>query len=399
MSQPLHSQSQLDSRLRTVWRRGQTLHLTAGLLAFCQWGILLFLIGMAVDWMTYMPTPGRVGILVTLLAVSIYKAWNCGWRKARAFNAKDTALQIEDHHGGMESLLAAAVQFREAGQPGGTSDALRDETCRRAEEAAAQLQPEEIVRYQGLRRHAAAAALLTAIIAIFAVVNGPFLSTGLARLFPPWQAISYPTRTQLDLGDGERIVREGSGIRLHAQVTGVIPATAKLTLRTGKGKPRVHKLTIEGGACEYDIATVFRSFEYRVSAGDARSSWHSVRVIPSPRIEQADVSLEFPTYTNRPVETIEALTLTVPEGTRIKWKLSLDRAVSQAEFRPAAESPQPLAISPDGRTVTMQQVAAGSRAYSFGWVGKDHGFAFSSPRHFLQVSPDQRPSVELTSPG
>ena len=35
---------QLDSRIRTVWRRGQTLHLVAGLLAFCRWAIPLFLI-------------------------------------------------------------------------------------------------------------------------------------------------------------------------------------------------------------------------------------------------------------------------------------------------------------------------------------------------------------------
>ena len=137
MNQTLQTQNQLDSRLRTVWRRGQTLHVTAGMLAFYRWGILLFLIGMAIDWMTHMPAPGRIGILVTLLAVSVYKAWNCGWRYARTFNAANTALQIEEHHGGLESLLAAAVQFREARQPSGTSDSLRDETCRRAEEAAA----------------------------------------------------------------------------------------------------------------------------------------------------------------------------------------------------------------------------------------------------------------------
>jgi hypothetical protein len=57
-----------------------------------------------------------------------------------------------------------------------------------------------------------------------------------------------------------------------------------------------------------------------------------------------------------------------------------------------------LEISPDGRSVTMQQVAAESRAYSFGWVDKEHGFSFSSPRHYLQVSPDRAPSIDLTSP-
>ena len=123
-----------------------------------------------------------------------------------------------------------------------------------------------------------------------------------------------------------------------------------------------------------------------------------MRVISSPRIERVEVSLEFPEYTRRPAETLEELTLTVPEGTRIKWKLALDRAVKSAEFRPVEGAPVALAVSPNGRSVTMAQVASSSRAYSFGWVGKERGFAFSSPRHYLQVAPDRAPGVELTSP-
>jgi hypothetical protein len=157
-------------------------------------------------------------------------------------------------------------------------------------------------------------------------------------------------------------------------------------------------LAITGGVCEYEAQTVFRSFDFRISAGDARSPWQTVRVISAPRIERAEVTLEFPEYTQRPTETVEALTLTVPEGTTIKWKLSLDRSVDEAEFRPAEGEAQPLDIGADGRSVTMQQVAAGSRSYSFGWVDKEHGFTFSSPRHYLQVAPDRAPSVDLTSP-
>ncbi|NIP94117.1 MAG: hypothetical protein GWO24_11955, partial [Akkermansiaceae bacterium] len=72
--------------------------------------------------------------------------------------------------------------------------------------------------------------------------------------------------------------------------------------------------------------------------------------------ERAEVGLEFPEYTRRPSETVEALTLTVPEGTGVRWKLVLDRAVDQAEFRPAEGMPLPLEISPDGRSVMFQQV-------------------------------------------
>ena len=124
----------------------------------------------------------------------------------------------------------------------------------------------------------------------------------------------------------------------------------------------------------------------------------TVRVISAPRIERAEVSLKFPEYTRRPVETIDALTMTVPEGTAVEWKLTLDRPVSEAEFRPAEGEVVPLQIGADGRSVSMQQIGAQSRAYSFGWVDKEYGFNFSSPRHYLQVAPDRAPSVDFTSP-
>ncbi|NNM30205.1 MAG: hypothetical protein HKO57_11850 [Akkermansiaceae bacterium] len=193
-------------------------------------------------------------------------------------------------------------------------------------------------------------------------------------------------------------MKEVDSLRLVARLSGEVPDSAHLILRTGKGKPRKRALPIAGGVCEYEAETVFRSFDYRIAAGDAESDWHTVEVVAAPRIERAEVTLEFPEYTRRPVETVEALTLTLPEGTKIRWKLALDRAVGEAEFRPAEGDASPLEIGPDGRSVTMQQVAAESRAYSFGWVDKEHGFAFSSPRHYLQVAPDRAPGVDLTSP-
>lgn len=388
----------LLSRLTAVWRRRQTLHAAAGMLAFFRWAVPLFLAGMAIDWLTDLPAPGRVVILATLLGVSAYKAWRCGWRHTRAFDAAHTALLIEGHLGGLESLLVTAVQFRAAGPPRGTSESLCNLTRSRAEEAAVQLRAEEIVGFHGLRRPAGAAVILALFIGVFAFVNGPFLAAGLARIFAPWLAISYPTRTQLDVASGDMVVKEGDSARIRAGVSGVIPSRAQLALQTGTGTSRVHELAIADGGCEYTIETVYRGFDYRITAGDAQSPWHSVQVIASPRIQRAEVSLEFPPYTERPVETVEALTVTVPEGTGIQWRLTLDRAVSKADFIPAGEESLPLDISPDGRVVTIRRVATESRAYSFSWVEREHGFSFTSPRYYLQVAPDQPPHVEITSP-
>ncbi|MBT7069189.1 MAG: hypothetical protein HN919_23035, partial [Verrucomicrobia bacterium] len=178
----------------------------------------------------------------------------------------------------------------------------------------------------------------------------------------------------------------------------VVPRKAKIALRTGKGKPRVHRLPVSDGECEYVIETAYRGFEYRWTAGDARSEWRRVEVIHAPNIERAELRLEFPEYTRRPVQQVEALTVTVPETTRIQWTLSLDRPVREATLVLAGEDPVALAISADGLTVKAERTATESRAYAFTWMEREHGFVFTSPNNYLQVAPDRPPHVELTSP-
>jgi len=388
----------LDSRVKSVWRRSQKLHLTAGLLAFCRWGIMLFAAGVLIDWFLDLPAPVRVVFLFVILAVPLYQGWRSGWRYVRRFSAERAAMQIEDHHGDFESLLVTAVQFRDSKRAPGTSRSLQEVTCHRAEEAVLSVQPEKVVLYHGLRRPCTFALALALVLGAFGAFNGPFLAAGFARIFPPWMSIDYPTRTQVELASGGMIVQEGAPAVIKARVSGIIPSEAKLELRTGKGEPRTHELEITDGQCEYTIKAAYRGFEYRVLAGDAKSAWQEVEVISSPRIKQAKVNLEYPAYTKRPIETVEALTITVPEGTNIQWQLTLDRAVSKATYTPAGGEAQALDISGDGFTVTMRAPATESRAYRFSWVEKGHGFSFTSANHYLQVAPDQAPRVELTSP-
>jgi hypothetical protein len=393
-----HPNSPLGALLKVVWRRQQLLHQTGGLLAFCRWGLLVFLLGLAADWLLGLPSTGRFMILGMLFGAAIFGSWRAGWNQLRRFDASRAALQVEKQHGALESLLVTAVQLGEPGSALGASEALREKTCREAEEAVGSLRSDETVSYRGLRRPGLLTIAPVLILTVLALVNGPFLEAGLGRIFTPWLLIEYPTKTQVIVETGDVVIKEGDSLRLYATLAGELPEKATLILRTGSGKPRERSIPVTDRACEYSIEAVFRSFEFCIAAGDARSRWHSVRVISSPRIERAKVSLEFPEYTQRPAKTLDALTLTVPEGTRINWTLTLDRALGEAEFRPAGAESQPMQISDDGRTVTIQQAATGSRSYSFGWVDRDNQFAFASPNHFLQVAPDQAPGVDLTSP-
>jgi hypothetical protein len=391
--------SQLASRLQEVWKRENLRSLSAGALVFVRWSVPLFFLAVYIDWLANIPAQARGLTLLAILATSVYKAWLAGWRAIAAFDAATTALKVEKHYGGLDSLLVTAVQHGTPGSAPGTSESLRYHACQMAEDSSTRVQPEQVIPFQTLRKPAIAAIIPVLALLVLALVEGPFLGAGFGRFFAPWLNLEYPTRTQLALAGSEWVVKEGDPVRIEAKVFGEIPATAKMILKTGSGNPVEKELPISGGTLQYSASAVFRDFEFKFLAGDARGKWHTVKVVSSPKVTKAEVALQFPGYTRRPAETLEALTMTLPEGTRVKWKLTLDRAVKEAGFHPSGGEMEAMDINEAGNVVTLEQVASQSRAYHFSWVGNEHGFAFESPRFYLQVAPDWAPSVELVKPG
>jgi len=389
---------QLDARLRAVWLREQKLNLIAGLLAFCRWAVPLFLVFVFIDWLTYMPAAGRAVMGGLVLGVSVQRGWTRGWRLLRPFDAVRTALQIESRHGEMKSLLVSAIQLRSNTTSDGGSSVLREYTCSLAEQAATTLKPEHSVPYSPLTKPGIFAAVAAGAIVAFAAVNSTFFTAGVTRIFAPWVAIEYPTNTQITLAQDQLVIKEGDGAVIEAQIGGVIPDQARIYVRTGEGRAREIELDIADGKCRYTIDSASRDFTYRIKAGDDRTTWQDVRVVPAPRLQRVAVQLAYPDYLQREADTIEALTLTAPEGSSIKWDLTLDQPISAARFIPAGGEPIALMVGEDGRSVRLDRGVTASQGYNFEWVEKENGFAFTSPRYYLQVASDQVPRVELVSP-
>ncbi len=388
----------LDRCLRAVWRRTQWRHATAALLAFARWFVPLFLAVVLIDWFADLPHWLRAIAAVAVLAVALRQAWRHGGARLRSFDATHTAQQIEQARGDMDSLLVTAVQFQERGASPGTSAAMWELACRTAQEAAGQIAPRTIVSMAPLARPLGMALGIAAILVAIAILQGPLLSAGIGRVFTPWLAIAYPTDTQIELGRDEMVIQEGAPATITIQLSGKVPKTAALSLQTGAGRPRTIDLDVVDGVCAYEIAAASRNFSYRVRAGDARSAWREVRVIPAPRMATVAVTLDFPDYMDRPDETVEALTLTVPEETKVRWQLTLDTPIRAATLHRDDADDLPLEVGADGRTLSLSEAASASRGYAFSWIEDRHGFHFTSPRYFLQVAADQPPRIELTSP-
>ncbi|MEO2011618.1 MAG: hypothetical protein ABGX22_23295 [Pirellulaceae bacterium] len=387
----------LHSNLHNVWKRQQWLHRLGGLLIFLGWAILLLLLGIGVDVLFNLPGLARGAMSLALLAFALHKAWRLAWHRLKSFDPAHTALQVEEHFGDLQSLLVTGVQFGEGQDIEGSAD-LREVACRQAEEKISELPTHETVRFGGLRKPAVLAAVLVALLAAFAAINTPFFTAAMSRFMTPWAAVSYPTRTQIELADEAIFVKEGEPLVVAATIKGEIPETAVIALRTGDGEPRRRKLPITDGVCQYQVGAAFRGFEYALTAGDAETEWQKVTVISAPKIKRARTSVRYPSYTRKAADSSEALTLTLPEGSVVDWELDLDQAVQKATLECEGEAPVSMTVSPDGLSVRASYVVNSSKAYSFGWVEKEQGYTFESPHHFLQVAPDKAPRVDIVTP-
>jgi len=143
--------ARLYARLRALYARGQLLGLLAGLAALIRWLIVLFLAVLAVDWTVHIPAPGRIAILVLLLAFALYKAWQSGWRHFGPFSPARWAMKAERGGGNLQSLLVTGVQLCERPPSPGTSESLSALAIRQADEAAATLRASAIVPFRELR--------------------------------------------------------------------------------------------------------------------------------------------------------------------------------------------------------------------------------------------------------
>ena len=397
MSKEVVELNNLEARMKSVWLRAQILHFSAGLISFMRWSIPIFLIGMFIDWKTFMPSAGRAVILTLILAVSLYRAWKNGWCHLSRFNPRAMALELEKYHGKLESLLISALQFRDLIETSETANPLHKRTCKLANEAAATLEPDKVVPYKPLQKPSAIALSLSAVITVMAVVNGPFIGTGALRIFFPWMSVPYPTDTEITLVKEDLYLKEGSKSSIKFNLSGVIPEEAEISIKTEKSSARDVELEVSESSSEYKINSASRDFMYRIKAGDDRTDWHTVTVIPAPKIESVTVNVVYPEYLNRQQESIEALTLTVPQDSKLNWSINLDRPIEAGFFVADGDEEIKLTVI-DGKRISFSQDAKASKGYNFKWIEKNHGFIYESPRYYLQVASDQNPRVELTFP-
>ena len=256
-----------------------------------------------------------------------------------------------------------------------------------------------------------------AVLVVLAILFGAYeirpdaVRNALARLFKPAAGVPYYSYTQLDVNppDGY-VVRVGDSLDVAIATKGRLASTARLDGRKGEGAAAADRfsvrLTCEQGAAHWVSGPLFRDIAYRVTAGDAISDWHRVRVLPPPSLSQKSTTLRSPAYAGSRMSTLEKVEgpIQVVEGSELVIRVAVANRGDDAMLQCTGEMRQ------GSQSWTLSQTAPGvlvSAAFRPTVTGEyvitltdGFGLRNRTPESvFIRVVPDRVPVVAITSPG
>lgn len=395
----------IDARLRSAWRRQRRLVAAIGLCAVVLAAVVALASAFFLDWNFELATVPRLVVLAAILlavAVVAYLAW---WRWLRPYDAARVAIQVEAQHPELASVLVSHVQLRDrAGLAHeGSADMIRALGPNAATRSTG-VDFGRIVDFSRLRGPAAWCLAALAVAAVGTALRPELVTAFARRLLDPTSTLRYPTRTLLEPAETQPFVQEGSRLVLAVKAGGVVPARGTLTIRQADGTSR--RLVLEGGPADADgrreftheIDAVYDDLRYTFRVGDATTVPATITVVGPPTIRPL-LEVTPPAYVGGEPARTESLSVEVPEGSKVAWKLASDRPLAAAEMLMEDGTAVPLEVSADGLQVSHTLEPPASFTYAFRWKDRDHGFVHAPPvRHAIRVEPDASPSVLLAEP-
>jgi hypothetical protein len=318
----------------------------------------LLTIGLAgpicVGWLDYaghLPPFGRaIGLVIWLLVlVGIFSRW-IRRPLTQTPNRLQLALQVERAHPELNDALASLVHLEE--QPNGAVG-LRHALTRRAVKQSEDLELSTLARTPGLLKWCGLSVGL-AIFALALLLARPTTTlTAVLRFVDPYGATAWPTQTYVTLTQPNPLparLPRGEAITIAAQLTGVIPERAFLSLWPDDGSPLEQSYPVTSDPTGGQLLVVLestkvqRGFRFRVRANDADSDWQRVDVRPAPQLVPLDgkpspqLRLDFPAYTGVPTKTLPpgASLIDAVAGTTVTLRAATNRPITHASlvYRP-----------------------------------------------------------------
>lgn len=201
---------------------------------------------------------------------------------------------------------------------------------------------------------------------------------------------------------GDVEIEKGSRLVIEAAFTGRAPAAATLVHRHAGGET---KIPMQVGLDDKVFSTMLPKVDtdgrYLVAFETASSDEYGITVFEYPELLQADAVVTPPAYLGGETETIaDTRKITVMEGSKVEWRLRVNKPVSAAEL--FSEEGEILTLTPDPADPTLllaSHVPEVTRKYRVHLVDEKERSNQRPPWLTVNVKENVPPKLKLTYPG
>ncbi|MEI8242848.1 MAG: hypothetical protein WCI17_06240 [bacterium] len=394
------SVSWLQQRLRQAAERRRTIEF---LTLLCV-SLALVVLGMAAyglaDWLVRFPRAVRLVLTLGFIAAGTLALRRHAPRWIPRLASDDLmarlAEQVQERDGRpAHSRLVAAIEFGE--RPGIPGDLqLKNRVIREARSECAD--PCDLRLHNPLhvrlarRLGGAAAAAAVACLAFFPGTSRVFLQRMLGS------QVYYPTATTLGSVDWRPVAPARQNYPVRVTVNGRVPSSGMLRVRMpGRRSFDLPLLATEGtNTFGTVIPAPEKPFTFTFRMGDFESNGYAVRVAEPLYVKSGSVQVEPPGYVRQRKVTETLGSLTVPEGSRLKFVIVPDREAREVN------------LLADGRAVPMKRQDDDAWALalevtnSFAYeIAMKDGYGMENAdrlKRNLTMAPDAPPVVEVRQP-
>ena len=410
----------IEEKLFEAWREERKFYDFRGAARFLIWLVALLVVDFLIDWQIFFrerwETPGILLLVVNVVVLGwvLWKEW---LRHRKPFDPIRVALEVENKHPELRSVLVSYSQFKnmdpEKIQASPTLlKAMRDQAISLTKP----LDFKEVVDFNQLKNLG-----LVCLVTLLCFSAAGFqwkdhMSALFMRLIGG--NVDYPTNTTitkvvvdsgktsktLDLASDNKpfAVKAGGQVEILVSVdmTKEIPDTAVLYWSLAGMDEKVEKFSFQDSkefVCTISELTLPTRFWLEI--GDDRTSEFALSITPPPNFTRTVATLSFPEYLDKPETTVGTLDFSVPVGTHVKWALQCSPTISDLNVTLGSETIA-AEVSEDGSTAYFEvNDTTETFRYSFPKVReRENGFVYDKKgEHEVEVVPDRVPEIVFQS--
>ena len=314
---------------------------------------------------------------------------------------EEVALCVERHFGGLKQRLISALQLwrdRERDNQGASPHLIAAAVVQ-ATQIAADLDLDATVdRARPLRMAGLCGGMALLVLGCFGLWTGPIRGAA-SRLAHPQTAYVRPSDTRIELRPGNAEVIAGDPFEIYADLSGVVPPQARLTVREeGVDIWTPLDLPVRQNRVKHRFGTLTRSLAYRLQANDAETPAYTLTVRARPMVTQIVRHYHYPDHTRLGERReVEGGDIVAPTGTSVRLQIQASLPLEEAWLDFDNNTRLPTRIN--DRTAQAELTVIDDRRYTIGLLDP-HMIPNRDPVEYRIVAlQDHPPEVRLLRPG